>query len=162
MVSLQSSPAWSAWGAATPMSSAEERDGTTAVVRISVGRKPGAVPTNPRTSRSAVVSAIYVTWKTSSRISLCPRVPSPGAQHNACDPLMSNIRLHNLQRIGWQVDLAPNRSRAAAIKVCESSVRRERGSTVHSNFDETVSSRRSLRRWKSASLLGCSSKWAKR
>ena len=89
-------------------------------------------------------------------------MPSPGAQHKACDPLVSSVRLQSLHRMGWQVKLAPNRNRAAAMKVSESSVNRDRGSTVQSHFDETVASRKSLRRAKSASLLGCASKCASR
>ena len=89
-------------------------------------------------------------------------MPSPGAQHKACDPLVSRIRLQSRQRMGWQVKLAPNRNRVATMKHSESTVNRDRGSTVQSHFDETVSSRKSLRRAKSASLLGCASKCASR
>ena len=36
------------WGAATPTSSAEVREGDTAEVRMSVGRRPGAESSNPK------------------------------------------------------------------------------------------------------------------
>ena len=144
------------------MSSAEEREGATAIVRMSAGRKPGAVSRSPSTSRSAVVSAIRVTANSSSRILLWPRVPSPGAQQRACEPLTSRVRLQSLQRMGWQVKVAPKRNLVAAIKLSESSVSCERGSTVQSHLDETVSSRKSCSRAKSASLLGCASKCASR
>ena len=43
-----------------PMSRAEEREVVTAEANMSAARRPGAVSSNPKTSRSAVVSAIVM------------------------------------------------------------------------------------------------------
>ena len=142
--SVQSTAANCASGEATPMSKAEAVPRETAEVKISAGRKPGAVSMRPSTSFSAVGSTCKTKSRTASRTSLCPRVLSPGAQHKACAPSGRSGRWPRArQSSGPVANPAPRRSRTAATYASGSSALSRSASRAHSQPDDTDSSHNS-------------------